>query len=132
MTSLVDTDWVADWLKGQRDAVQLLARLAAQDRLAISIITYGEIYDGIYYGRDPQNHERGFRQFLRSVDVLPLNRAIMRRFARIRGNLRAHGRGIPDPNILIAATAIEHGASLLTRNRRHFDRISDLTLFDNS
>ena len=36
---LVDTDWVADYLKGKSPAVQLLTTLAA-DELAISIITF--------------------------------------------------------------------------------------------
>jgi predicted nucleic acid-binding protein len=53
----------------------------------------------------------------------------MRRFARIRGGLRATGRVIGDSDILIAATAIEHRLSLVTRNRRHYDRIPGLTLY---
>ena len=88
MRYLVDTHWVASYLNGRQDAVALFSSLE-QDDLAISQITYGEIYDGIYTGRDPARHEAGFRQLLRFVDVLPLNRAIMREFARIRGQLRA-------------------------------------------
>src|SRR5262245_10396492 len=95
MIFLVDSDWVADWLKGRPPAVQLLLRLST-DGIAISSVTYGEIYEGIYYGRDPQTHERGFRLFLRTTPVLPLNRSIMRRFARIRGDLRARGQIIGD------------------------------------
>ncbi len=59
MTYLVDSDYVADWLKGRSAAIQLLTTLR-QDGLAISDITYGEIYEGIYYGR-------GVRAVLRSV-----------------------------------------------------------------
>ena len=47
MKYLVDTDRVADWLNGRPEAVRLLSALRA-DGLAISLITYGEIYDGIY------------------------------------------------------------------------------------
>jgi len=71
MSYLVDSDWVADWLKGRQVAIDLLTALAP-DGLAISIITLGEIYEGIYYGQNRQRHERGFRQFRRLVKVLPI------------------------------------------------------------
>jgi len=57
----------------------------------------------------------------------------MQRFARFRGELRRRGQIIPDPDLRIAATAIEHGLTLVTRNRRNrrdFDRIPGLALFE--
>jgi predicted nucleic acid-binding protein len=73
--------------------------------------------------------ERIFLEFLRTVPLLPLNRSIMRRFARLRGELRQRGQLIGDPDLLIAATAIEHKCQLVTRNLRHFSRISELELY---
>jgi tRNA(fMet)-specific endonuclease VapC len=129
MSYLVDSDWIADWLKGRTPAVRLLSRIAS-DGLAISLISYGELYEGIYYGHDRQRHEQAFRQFLRPVQVVPLNRVIMRRFAIIRGQLRKQGQIVTDPDLLIAATAIEHDLTLVSRNRRHFERIPDLALYE--
>ena len=122
MKYLVDSDWVVDYLAGKQQAVSLLTSVW-QDGIAISLITLGEIYEGIYYGRDPQRSEAVFRQFLRSVDVLPLNRSIMQRSARIRGDLRQRGQLIGDPDILIAATALYHNLTLLTRNKKHYQRV---------
>ena len=102
MTYLIDSDVLADYLQGIPQAVDLLTRLPDQG-LAISLITFGEIYEGIYFGRDPKRSEQVFRQVLRGVTVLPLNQAIMNRFARIRGELRQRGQIIGDPDILIAA-----------------------------
>jgi predicted nucleic acid-binding protein len=66
VTYLVDTDWIADYLKGRPPAVDLLDRLTRPPNgLAISLITVGEIYEGIYHGHDPRAHEAGFRKFLR-------------------------------------------------------------------
>ena len=122
MKYLVDSDWVVDYLAGKQQAVSLLTSVW-QDGIAISLITFGEIYEGIYYGRDPQRSEAVFRQFLRSVDVLPLNRSIMQRFAHIRGDLRQRGQLIGDPDILIAATALYYNLTLLTRNKNHYQRV---------
>ena len=122
MKYLVETDRAADWLNGQTEALELLKSLAA-DGLAISLISLGELYEGIYFGRDPVRDERGLRSFLRFVDVLPLNQSIIKRFARIRGELRRQGQLIGDPDILIGATALYHGLIVITRNTRHFARI---------
>ena len=88
MKYLVDSDVVADALKGKAQIVELLSSLEPQG-LAISLITYGEIYEGILYSEDPAASERIFNQFLRDVTVLPITRPIMRRFAQLRGQLRA-------------------------------------------
>ena len=127
MSYLIDTDWVASYLKGRPDAQNLLLSLRPAG-ISISLIIYGELLDGIYYGHNPLANERIFRQFLRVVPVLPLNRRIMERFARIRGDLRQRGQLIGDPDILIAATALHHGLALVTQNHKHFQRISGLTL----
>lgn len=69
MRFLVDSDWVADYLKGRAAAVELLDSLVG-DGLAISIITYAEVLEGIYYGHDPARSEAVFQRFLRGVAVL--------------------------------------------------------------
>lgn len=125
MKYLVDSDWVIDYLTGKQYAITFLSSLA-KEGFAISLITLGEIYEGIYYGRDPQRSEEGFRKFLRGVTVLPLNRSIMQRFGYIRGDLRHKGQLIGDPDLLIAATALYHDLILITRNKKHYQRISSL------
>lgn len=127
MRYLVDSDWVADYLGGQQAAVELLDGLVPEG-IAVSIITLGEIYEGIYFGRDPRRTEAIFGEFLRMADVVVLNRRIMQRFARLRGELRHTGQLIGDPDILIAASALQHGLIVVTRNRRHFERIAGLQL----
>jgi tRNA(fMet)-specific endonuclease VapC len=125
---LIDSDVVADALKGRPQAVQQLSTLAPNG-LAISLITYGEIYEGILYSQNPTASERVFRQFLRDVTVIPLTRPIMRRFAQLRGQLRAAGNIISDFDLLIAATAIHNNLALVSRNKKHFQRVPGLSLY---
>lgn len=129
MKYLVDTDWVIDYLKGRIAVVDELTRLS-EDGLAISLITYGEIYEGIYFSRDPRASEKGFLKFLRGVKVLPLNKFILKRFARLRGELRRTGNLIGDPDLLIAATALQYNLMLLSRNQSDFERIPQLQLWN--
>jgi tRNA(fMet)-specific endonuclease VapC len=128
MTYLADSNIVADYLNGRAAAVILLDTLLPMG-LAISLVTYGEIYDGIYGSRNPKQAERAFRCFLRAVTVLSLNQSIMREFARIRGVLRRQGMRIGDNDIMIAATAIYSHREPVTRNVRHFGRVPGLKLY---
>lgn len=127
MSYLLDSDVTADYLKGLPQPVQHVSTLVGSG-IAISIITYGEIYDGIDGSYNPKAAEQVFRQFLRLTVVLPLNRTIMRRFATVRRDLRSRGQKIPDMDVLIAATAMQYNLTLITRNARHFGRIQGLDL----
>lgn len=51
MNYLADTDWVVDYLKGRATAVAFINGLLPLG-LAISAMTFGELYEGIYYGRN--------------------------------------------------------------------------------
>jgi tRNA(fMet)-specific endonuclease VapC len=97
--------------------------------IGISLITFGEVYEGIYYGRDPEKTEEVFQRFLRVADILPLTKPITQRFAQIRGELRRTGNIIGDFDILIAATASHHKLTLVTRNLRDYTRIPRLEIY---
>ncbi|MGI8477482.1 MAG: type II toxin-antitoxin system VapC family toxin [Thermomicrobiales bacterium] len=96
--------------------------------MSVSIVTYGEIYEGVLFSRRPAESEASFLNFLRYADVLPLDEALMRRFAGLRGSLRKKGEKMADPDLIIAATALHHDLTLVTRNLKHFTRIPALKL----
>lgn len=127
MRYLVDSDWLIDAFLGIPTAVNLPARLR-DDGLAVSIVSYGELFEGAIGTPDPVTELARFRRFLDRLALLPLDDAIMERFARIRADLRRRGQLIPDLDLLIAATAMRHDLTLLTRNVRHFHRIPDLRI----
>ncbi|MGQ9676103.1 MAG: hypothetical protein ACUVX1_10615 [Chloroflexota bacterium] len=59
MSYLVDSDWVADWLVGKPEATRVITTLS-EVGIAISLVTFGEVYEGIYYGRDPKRQKWAF------------------------------------------------------------------------
>ncbi len=129
MKYLIDSDWVIDYLNAQSQTIATLQRLEP-DGLAISIITYAEVYEGILFSRDPARGHRGFRQFLRAVDVLPLTRRITHRFGAIRGRLpRQIRQQVGDMDLLIAATALHHNMTFLTNNRRDYQHVPGIVFY---
>ncbi len=128
MNYLVDSDWIIDALHSIPSALAAIEKNAS-DGLAVSIITFGEVFDGAYFFPDPEHHLAAFRRFLSGFIVLGLNDPIMELFARNRHQLRRQGNIIPDMDLLIGATAVHHSLTLMTRNIRHFSRIPDLSLY---
>lgn len=128
MNYLVDTDWVIDHLRGRSIISNRLEELAP-DGLALSIISLAELYEGIYYSRDPVRSEEAFLRFLnQDLDVLGIDEETCQIFGTERGRLRRDGRSIGDLDLLIAATCLRHDLTLLSNNRRHFERVDGLTM----
>ncbi len=124
---LVDTDWVIHWLNGHEKIRRRLNEVK-QDGLAISVISLAELYEGVHHGRNPEVAEEGLGDFLTGADLLLVDRETAKIFGRERGRLRAARKVIGDFDLIIAATALQHGLTLFTNNRRHFDRIDGLRL----
>ncbi len=131
MSYLIDTDWLIDVLLGVPNAVSVVERLSGQD-LGVSIVSYGELFEGALGAPDPQEKLAHYRAFLERFTPIPLSDPVMERFARTRKLLRASGRLIPDLDLLIGAIAVHHDLTLLTRNLRHFERIPDLKIYQPS
>jgi tRNA(fMet)-specific endonuclease VapC len=124
---LIDTDWVIHYLHGHTAIVERLDELQPQG-LVLSIISLAELYEGVYYSRDPEGDERDLNDFLRGTNVLGIDEDICKTFGRERGRLCAAGLMIGDFDLLIAATALQYDLTLLTNNRRHFERIDGLRI----
>jgi tRNA(fMet)-specific endonuclease VapC len=124
---LVDTDWAIHHLHGHPVITQRLQDLQ-HEGLGLSVAALAEIYEGVYYSRDPEASEQSLIAFLESVSLIDIDAETARLFGRERGRLRASGMLIGDVDLFIAATALQHNAILLTNNRRHFERIEGLTI----
>lgn len=129
---LLDTMVLSDLRKRKRDPrlVAWLKDIRPGD-LYLSVVTIGEVEKGIAKQRrlDPDFAARlavWLDATLRDYEgrILPVGIAVARRWGQLAD---AHNRAGAD--LLIAATALEHGLTVVTRNVRHFASTGAL-LFD--
>ena len=127
MRYLLDTNWVIDCLRQVERVVRRVEELEPEG-IGISIISLAELYEGVFYSRRPEDDERELQNFLQGIEIVDVDDEICRIFAVERGRLRAAGAIIGDFDIMIGATAKRHGLTLLTNNRRHFERMQGLNI----
>jgi predicted nucleic acid-binding protein len=127
MAHLLDTNIVLYQLAGMPSAVSLVADLAPQG-IALSIVTYMEVYQSTLRAADPPVAQAELAEYLASVPVLPFSEATARRCAVIREQLHNQGKRVRQRalDLLIAATALEHDLTLVTRNRDDFEDVPGL------
>ncbi len=130
MKYLIDTDWTIHYLNGKRSIVDQLAALR-KEGLAISVISLAEVYEGVYYSLDPKSSQEGLNNFLKLVSILPDSDEIAKIFGKVRGGLRKKGELIDNFDLMIASTAIHYNLTVLTNNRKHFERVEGLEIISN-
>jgi tRNA(fMet)-specific endonuclease VapC len=115
----------------REQAVRKIADLAGKGQtLATTRFNVAELYVGVARSKRPQEDERAVIALLSEFEILEFNDAAARVFGSVTGFLQRIGRPAGDMDVLIAATAMVHGHSLITRNPKHFRDIPALIVED--
>jgi tRNA(fMet)-specific endonuclease VapC len=130
MIYLLDTCTVSDFVKGVPATLERVKQ-TAPGMIVISSISQMEMEYGLHL--NPQRAQKimpVLRAFLASVQVQPFEGADAQAAGAIRASLRREGRPIGSYDLLIAATALVRGMTLVTSNTGEFSRVAGLLLED--
>ncbi len=120
---LIDTDVLSALRRRERypEVARWMSKQRAAD-LYLSVVSVGEIERGVIrQQRSNPDFARTLALWLDSVitlygeHILGVNMAIARRWGQLSARI-----GNDSADLLVAATALEHGLSVVTRNVRHF------------
>ena len=124
---ILDSNIISYYLRGDPQIVPRVQALAPAEVGVPAIVEY-ELRYGLL--RLPQEAAKprlaALMQLLQPMQRLPFDSDCAAHAARIRVELEAAGTPIGPHDTLIAATAIRHQATLVTRNVREFSRVSGL------
>lgn len=116
---LIDSTVAVDYLRGHEPAARVIEDAAGW--VAASEMTRFELIAGIR-----ADEEERIERFFSGLGWVPVEEAIARRAGELARRYRASHAGIDDSDYLIAATALELGAELVTTNVRHFPMLAGL------
>jgi predicted nucleic acid-binding protein len=122
---LFDSTVLIDYLRGQAGVQKYIQILLDQPRtVTYSAMTEAELWTGVRHRQDEQRH----RDALSRMKRLGVTSRIARIAGRFYGRHKAQGLSLPDA--IIAATALVHRKTLLTRNTKHFELLRDELSFE--
>ena len=122
MIILLDTTVLIDVLRNRGNRRNLLADFVEQGHtLATSAINVGEVYEGMR-----PNEATATDRLLGNIECYPTTGAIARHAGMLKFAYRQKGKTLTLTDMIVAATALTHGASLMTDNRKDFP-LPDLT-----
>lgn len=120
---LLDTNIVIGLFEGDP---AVATQLQSAPYSAISVIVYAELLAGSLRSARVQENVERLERFANDVPVLHCERETAAQFAAIAVRLRKKGRPIPENDLWIAATARQHGLTLVSRDH-HFADVEEIT-----
>ena len=120
---LLDSNVIIAFFSGEKAISQQL--MAAE--VFVSSTVSGELYYGARKSAHAATNLARIEQFADSVPVLSCDAATARQYGQIKDVLRSKGRPIPENDLWIAATAIQYGLPLATRDE-HFKAVEGLVI----
>jgi predicted nucleic acid-binding protein len=126
----LDTNIIIDFLNREQSVIKQFnkAEIDGVGMLIPSVVDY-EIMRGFCHTPSPRK-EVVYQNMRVNCPVIEINTAIWKLAASIWALLRKAGQTVGDADIIIAATCIENGYSLITYNTKHFKNINGLLLCD--
>jgi tRNA(fMet)-specific endonuclease VapC len=120
---VLDTDVLIDYLRGSGPGAALLRSVRDELAYRVTAIAAFELALGRSYHGNPEPVHA-----LLAVECLPLTRAASLRAGVLLRSLREAGQEIDVRDALQAGICLEARATLVTRNRSHYDRVPNLTV----
>ncbi|MEX1032480.1 MAG: type II toxin-antitoxin system VapC family toxin [Cellvibrionaceae bacterium] len=124
---VLDTNTLIYFFKGEGKVAETLLQHAPSD-IGIPAIVLYELRVGIAKSSSPQKRTQQLDELMSVVKVLPFGPAEAVASADVRATLEKQGTPIGPYDILIAGTALAHGATLVSRNAKEFKRIKALRI----
>ncbi len=131
MKYLLDTNAVIAALNGRPRLIDELNALPPSDELLLSVIVFAELrYGALCSSRRDENLAR-VESLISVFEFVDVSWSVAARFADIKADLRRRGIAKSDADLLIAATALEEKAVLVTNDHAMLDgSIPDLIYRD--
>jgi tRNA(fMet)-specific endonuclease VapC len=111
--------------------IERVVSVAGDQDAALSAVGLTELIHGVYRAQTPQmrvRRETFLQELLADVTVYPYAKETAMLAGKIDGEQQSQGIVIPFGDLLIGATALSLGFSMLTANLRHFQKIPGLTV----
>ncbi len=119
----LDTDIAIDLLRGKQETVDIIRNLEKDNLLATTDINAFELYYGAYLSKREKENVLATKEFLKRLILLSTDEESMETAGLIMANLKEKGEILDVRDVLIAAICLTNEYKILTKNKKHFQRV---------
>ncbi len=130
MLYFLDTNICIYALKGRYASIETRLRGLSPDVVKIASIVRAELLLGAAKSQRPKPTRQAIEEILSPFEVVPFGAHEADLYAAIRADLERRGRPIGPNDLLLAATVLGTGGTVVTRNVREFRRVKGLMVED--
>jgi len=114
---VLDTNIYSDYAEGVPETVDFMATHG--EHLYIPSVVLGELQLGFMKGKRQRFNEKHLETFINrlKVEIIPVDAGVARKYAIVFLSLQRKGTKIPINDVWIAASCMEMGGTLLTRDK---------------
>lgn len=125
----LDTSSAVDIIRGSEQIISLEEKIdESEEEITITTPTIMELSKGASLSSKAHGEKEKIHEFLSSFTILELDKESAILAGEIEADLRKKGEFIGIEDIMIAAIVIHNNEILLTRNKKHFEKIRDLKI----
>ncbi len=114
MSYLIDTNVIIGFMKNEPIIVNFIAKT---EIINISTISVGEMYFGAFKSNNYKKNFNIYTNFFDLCNILIINENTAKSYAALKNELRIIGQPIPENDLWIAANALEHHLTIVTRDK---------------
>ena len=127
---MLDADVIIRGEKGTFDLADWVAS-RPDDEFEVAAITVAELWHGVERAKGSKRRrtrEDYLRTITSALPIIPYTEHTAYEHARLWAQLQSTGSMIGYYDVIVAATALEHGSEVATFNKRHFEAVPGLTV----
>ena len=128
MKYMLDTNICIYLIKQKPVVVLERFRQTNISEISISSITLSELFYGVSKSSIPEKNFMALTQFVAPLEILPFGGEAAQYYGDLRAHLEMQGTPIGSLDMLIAAHALSIATTLVTNNKKEFQRVPNLNI----
>lgn len=128
MSFVIDTNTCSAYIRGHRRVFSRFVQHSGQ--LHISVVTLGELTIWTCRAKAPPKRAAQVQDLLTLVTILDVSSDVARKYGEVQAGLLDRGLAAPPLDLLIAATALTYGYTVVSNNTADFTNVPGLSIVD--
>ena len=124
----LETSFIIDFFRGDKEAIKKMDKIGEEDNVTIASPSVMELISSVVLSEKPIEEKNKILEFLSDFLILPFGKVEGILAGEIEGKLTLSGNIIGSVDIMIGAIAKCNSEDLVTRNKKHFERIDGLNI----